>query len=449
MKSIKRIEQILADGKGCLLGHEMGLGKTLISLWWWQRHPEVRPGLVVCPASAKHVWEQEALHELGIRPYVIEGRMPSPHALRRIRPELVVVNYDVLDVWLPWLKEFGFRSLFVDEVQCIKNSGPGSTRNKQREFSGSIRGNAVRTVAKKIKHVIAISGTPLLSKPIELFSTLQMIRPSIFRSRLAYAHEYCQPRHTRWGWVYDGACRIPELHDLLEQTCMIRYLKRDVLPELPEKVRRVLPVAMSDEGEYREAEDSFLAWIGKSKPERLLTAKRAETLVKLGELRRLAARLKLRSVVNWTNEWLENFPDEKLVLFAVHRKMVEALLRRVKAKSIQIDGSVTGRKRKAAVDQFQQDRKTKLCVGNVRAAGVAITLTASSTVAFAELDWVPANMTQAEDRIHRLGQTKPCWIWWLVADGTVEEHLCEVLQKKQEIVSGVLDSPFQIGRAHV
>ena len=301
------------------------------------------------------------------------------------------------------------------------------------------RTKAVRAVDKGIRNVIAISGTPLLSRPIELFPTLQMLRPSTFPSRWAYAHEYCKPRWTPWGWKYDGASRIPELHDLLEQLCMIRYLKRDVLPELPEKNRRVLPLALSDEAEYREASDSFLSWIGKTNPARLLTAERAETLVKLGELKRLAARLKLRAVVDWTNEWLESYPDEKIVLFAVHRKMIEALVRRISSKSVVVDGSVTGRRRKAAVDQFQRDRGTRAFVGNIRAAGVGITLTAASTLAFCELDWVPANMVQAEDRIHRIGQTAPTWCWYLVAAGTIEEDLCKILEKKQRVVSGVLD----------
>ena len=422
-RSISRIEEL--HGR-CLLADEMGLGKTLTCLWWWEKHPEAHPGLVVCPASAKAVWEHEALNNLGVRPYVIEGTRPRRMDLEGSRPQLVVVNYDVLHRWTETLRKFGFRSLFVDECHYCKNTTAQRT-------------NAVRSLAKGIEHVIVISGTPLTNRPIELFPALQMVLPSVFRSRIAFAHEYCKPRWTPWGWKYDGACRIPELHDLLKQTCMVRHLKRDVLPELPEKTRRVLPLALFDESEYREASDSFLAWVGRTNPARLLSAERAEALVRLGELKRLAARLKLRAVVDWTNEWLESYPSEKLVMFAVHRKMIEALVRRVRAKSVVIDGSVSGRMRKAVVDQFQQDRSTRLCVGNIRAAGVAITLTASSTAAFCELDWVPANMMQAEDRIHRIGQTKPSWIWWLVAAGTIEDDLCSILERKQRVVSGVLD----------
>lgn len=220
---------------------------------------------------------------------------------------------------------------------------------------------------------------------------------------------------------------------------MIRYTKKDVLTELPEKVRRVLPLPISNEEEYKEASQSFLSWISKTQPERLLSAKRAETLVRLGELKRLAAKLKLQAVVDWANSWLESYPDEKLVPFAVHRKMIEALARRVRAKSVVVHGSVSWRDRKNVVDEFQRNENIRLFIGNIRAAGVSITLTAASTMAFCELDWVPANMTQAEDRIHRIGQNKTSWVWWLVAAGTIEDDLCNILERKQQVVSDVLD----------
>jgi len=428
IKSIERIEKF---GGRCLLANEMGLGKTLTCLWWWRRHPEAWPGLVVCPASAKYVWEHEARNNLNTQSLVIEGRKPKLLEPDGDRPRLVIINYDILQYWMKSLLKFGFQSLFIDECHYCGNGSTARTKATSR-------------LAKDIPNMIALSGTPIKNRPIELFPILQMIRPSIFQSRLSYAQKYCKPRCTPWGWKYDGACRIPELHDLLKQTCMIRYLKKDVLAELPEKTRRLLPLPLSDEMEYREASDLFLLWMKKRHPKRLRKAERAEALVRLGELKRLAAKLKLRAVVDWTNEWLENYPDEKLVLFAVHRKMIEALARRVQAKSVIIDGSVSGWKRKAVMDRFQQDKPIRLCIGNIQAAGVAITLTVASTAAFCELDWVPANMMQAEDRIHRIGQTKTSWIWWLIAGNTIEEDLCKILEKKQKVVSDVLD-----GRATV
>jgi len=423
---IKSIEKMEDFGGRSLLANEMGLGKTLTSLWWWKRYAQADRGLVICPASAKYVWEHEALSNLNIHPYVIEGTKPKPLKIAGMQPKLIIVNYDVLHQWMGMLRKFDFRTLFVDECHFCKN--PTTKRTK-----------AVKLLSKDVTNMIAISGTPLTNRPIELFPILQMLWPSIFPSQLAYAHEYCKPRWTPWGWKYDGACRIPELNDLLKQVGMVRYLKKDVLKELPKKTHRMHLLTLPDKAEYQEASGSFLSWLGQRDPARLAKAEKAEALVRLGELKRLAARLKLRAMVDWTNEWLMNYPDEKLVLFTVHRKMIEALARRVEAKSVVIDGSISGRKRKAVVEQFQSDRATRVCIGNIKAAGVAISLTAASTVAFCELDWVPANMMQAADRIHRIGQSRPTWIWWLIAAKTIEEDLCQILERKQRIVTGVLD----------
>ena len=141
-------------------------------------------------------------------------------------------------------------------------------------------------------------------------------------------------------------------------------------------------------------------------------------------------------------EWINNFletTDEKLVVFAVHKGMIRELQTRCKTKSVTIDGSVTGRLRQAAAAQFQNDKATRLFFGNLQAAGVGLTLTAASTVVFAEMGWTPGSHTQAEDRIHRIGQMGTAFVYYLVAAGTIEAHLCEIIQEKQEIIKNVLD----------
>jgi SWI/SNF-related matrix-associated actin-dependent regulator 1 of chromatin subfamily A len=407
----RTIEQIEAFKGRALLAHEMGLGKTLCSLWWWERHPEFAPGLVVCPASIKYVWEAEAKDNLGISPLVIEGRKP----VQTNGEKLVVINYDVL----PWHLENlrgRFKTLFVDECHYLKN--PTAKRTK-----------AVRKLAKGVRRIVALSGTPLMNKPLEMFPVLQMLKPGVFETGMEFKQNYCESRWTPWGMDYSKPKKTPQLHKLLKATVMVRYLKKDVLPELPAKT----------EDEYFAAKNDFLGWMKDVNPKKLKSAERAQAMVRLGYLKRLAAKLKARSVVEWANRWLEEYPDEKLILFAWHRRMIEVLKKRVMAKSVVVDGGVTGRKRKEAVDRFQQDEKTRVFVGNIKAAGVGLTLTASSTVAFAELSFVPADHTQAEDRPHRIGQKKNVWIWYLVAANSMEEDLCEVLQTKNEVVQSILD----------
>jgi len=412
-------------GGRVLLAADMGLGKTAMALWFLERDKSKRlPAVIVCPASVKYVWEYEAQQTIGIRPDVAEGRKP-PRGGWSDNNDIIVINYDILPWWLIHLKQRRARTVIIDECQFTMN--PRAKRTK-----------AVRELCKGVKHVLALSGTPLLNRPIELFPVLKLICPSKFSARGAFAHRYCKPKWTPWGWQFNGADNVEELHEKLRDSCMVRRRKVDVLPDLPEKLRRVIPLPLSSDSEYQLASKDFLNWLRRRDPSAAQRASKAEELSRIGYLLRLCARLKLLSAVEWINDWLYQ-TDEKLVVFARHAKMVEALKRRCKVESVVVDGSVTGRLRKAVVDKFQEDKRTRLFIGNIHAAGVGITLTASSTVVFTEMAWRPADHTQAEDRCHRIGTKQTVWCYYLVARDTIEQRLCEVIQKKQSVISNILD----------
>ena len=408
----------------CLLALGMGLGKTYVSLEWLCRHPGSLPAVVVCPASVKWHWQSEAINRVGMSAEVLEGRRPPAGRRMTTRHRLIVINYDIISSYLQWLKGLGIRTVIVDECQYIAN------RTK--------RTTAVRSLCRGVPHVLALSGTPLVNRPIELFNTLQILKPKHFTSRWSFAQEFCSPRRTPWGWKFDGAANLPTLRKRLLGYCMIRRRKADVLPELPPKVREVIPVSIEDRERYEHARDDFIGWLRKEAPGKVRGAERAHALVKMGYLKRLAARLKVKSVLEWIRTFYQG-SDEKLVVFAVHRRMVELIREGAGVESVEVTGRVTGRRRRDAVAQFQRNRRTRLLVGNIRAAGVGITLTAASTVAFAELDWTPGAHTQAEDRIHRIGTRGTAFITYLVARGTIEEDLCELIQRKQRVLSAVLD----------
>jgi len=408
-----------------LLALDMGLGKTLIALHYLERNPDTFPAIVVCPASVKYIWEHESIHHIGLRASVLEGTRPSMNGYFVKRSKLTVLNYDILSHWLERLKALNPRTIILDESHYISN------RKTKRS-------KATRELCKGVPYVIALSGTPLTNRPAELWSTLNILRPDLYPSFWNYGHRFCSPKLTPWGWTFRGATNLKELRSKLGSQLMIRYRKEDVLTDLPEKVRQTIPCDLKDREQYEYASSDFLGWLKQHNSARLDGAKKAIALTRVSYLLKLSARLKLRSVVRWVNKFLRE-TDEKLVLFAVHKKMIEALQRRCKAKSVVIDGSVTGRKRKAAVDQFQHDRKTRLFIGNIRAAGIGITLTAASTVGITELDWVPGNLTQAEDRIHRIGQKKTSWVYYLIAGDTIEERMCEILRQKQKVIRDTLD----------
>lgn len=414
------------DGRS-LLSLDMGLGKTIISLRWLFEDKAARlPSVVVCPASVKFHWEREANQRAGLDVLVLEGRSNNGCTKQHLKQfDVVVLNYDILQNWVRLLRQLRPKTVILDECQAIMNSG-------------AIRTKTTKLLCKGVPHLLALSGTPMMNRPIELYNTVNLLRPDVFRARRSFAYEYCKPRWTPWGWKFDGSSNAKKLNRILRTSCMIRYRKEDILTELPAKRRHLITLPLTSMTEYEEARDNFIGWLLRLDSEKAQRAMRAESMTRLGYLLRLAAKLKLPYVVEWCQQFLDQ-TGEKLVVFGVHHEVLGELRQSLKAKSVLIDGSVTGSRRQQLVDQFQQDSKTRLFLGNLRAAGVGLTLTAASTVAFAELSYRPADLLQAEDRVHRIGQVNPVAEYYLVAHGTIEEKLCRVLQKKLEVISSIID----------
>lgn len=420
------MDEIDDHGGRALLALEMGTGKTLTALWWAARTiPADKTIVVVCPASLKYMWQHEARHA-GMTGYILEGRRPELPS-RVTHPRLVIINYDILADWVDTLRQLRPALVVLDECPAVKSSRAKRTK-------------AVRKLCRGRKRLLALSGTPLLNRPAELWTTLNLLRPDVkeFKSMRVFGHKFCRPRFTPWGVTYTGASRLGELNLLLKRTCMIRRLKADVLKDLPAKIRRVVPMDLSDRAEYEFARDNFLQWLGRISPAKMKSAQRAVALARMSYLTQLCARLSLRAKVRWINRYLAE-QDGKLLIATVHHKMTDALVRRCNAPSVVIDGRTPVNDRRYAVQRFQRDKGTRLFIGNIQAAGVGLTLTAASNVVFTELPWRPADCTQFEDRAHRIGQDEKTWIWYLVAGDTVEEKLCEVLQTKQGVVSATLD----------
>lgn len=433
------MEDFLEIGGGVLLADEMGLGKTLQTLWLLKRSRPGRmlPALVVCPASVKYNWEHSANVHVNLRAQVLEGRVPLKEGLANTVPPITIINPDILTDWLPYLLRVGFGTLVLDECQYFAN--PNSKRTR-----------AAMELARSVPYRVALSGTPLMNAPGELWPTLHMLRRDKFQSLFSFAQDYCRPKYRFGKWEYKGARNLDKLQPLLRRTCMVRRVTSDVLKDLPEKVRTVVPMDLSDRAEYDFAASDFIGWLRKNYRDdkgRVNRAARAAAVTRVGYLIRLAARLKARSVVTWCNRHLEENPEKKIVVFGVHRKMLELLNRRIKAECVVVDGSVTGRNRKAAVDRFRNNPETRGFIGNVRAAGVGIDglQEVCDTLAFAEMWWVPGIHGQAEARIHRIGQNGVSWINYLVAGGTIEEKLCNVIQTKQQVIHATLDGTGYTG----
>jgi len=405
-----------------LLADEMGLGKTLQALEWIVENPQAQPALVVCPAHLKWMWER-ACAERGLMAQVLSGMKPTKKGID-FKTHITIINYSIFKKWRQILKRSKFQTMIIDESHFLKNRK-------------AIRTKAVTTFSKKIPYITALSGTPILNAPAEIWTIINILRPDLFPSFFAFARRYCKPILRPWGWEYKGSTHAKELHLILKRHVLIRRKKIDVLPELPEKTRTIIPVEIPMR-EYNKAKNHFISWLKSINPGKASRAKKAQTLTQLGYLKRLAAKLKYDMVKNWIDSFLEE-SDEKLVVFGVHKSIVRRLHNEYKKNSVIIDGNCSESNKEKAVSSFQNRDKIRLFFGNIQAAGTGITLTASSKVLFAELDWTPNNHTQAEDRIHRIGQAQLSQIYYMIAKGTIEEMLCGLIQKKMEMVSATID----------
>ncbi|NLO21055.1 MAG: DEAD/DEAH box helicase [Syntrophomonadaceae bacterium] len=405
-----------------LLGDEMGLGKTIQALAWLELHPEKRPAIIVCPAHLKINWAREA--EAGLsKPDVeiLQGKTPY-----QVKKDIVIINYDILSSWVEELQKSNPQVLIFDEGQYIKSNKAQRTK-------------AVKKLAKKIPHVIALSGTPIVNRPIESWNILQVINKTVFPNYMEFARTYCDAKHNGFGWDFSGASNKEKLHQILTDTVMIRRKKADVLPELPDKLFSFIPMEMDNEKEYFKAEMNFIRFLKDTKGEEAAQkAGQAEHLVKIEALKQLAVKGKMKQAIQWIRDFLET-NGNKLVVFAVHKVVVDALMEEFKDIAVKVDGSLSGTQRDESVQAFQNNPDVKLFVGNIQAAGTGLTLTTASAVAFLELPWTPGELVQAEDRCHRIGQKDTVNIYYLLADNTIEAEIATLLDEKKKVLEAILD----------
>jgi SWI/SNF-related matrix-associated actin-dependent regulator 1 of chromatin subfamily A len=400
---------------------DQGIGKTIETLMWIQLHRNKIPVAIICPASLKLNWERETEKWLP-NPFI---EILSGTKIWKTSADILILNYDIAFAWLPELKRRNLQILVLDECHALKASSARRTK-------------AVKKIAKGIPHILALSGTPILNRPVEIYNTIQIINPDLFPNFMAFTLRYCNRKHNGFGWTYNGSSHADELNSILLSNCMIRRKKQDVLKELPDKVYSFVPMALDNLKEYKEAEKSFIAYIRQTKGnEAAERIKRIEQLAKIEGLKQLAVQGKLLQVIDWIKEFLET--GNKLVVFCVHKFVVNSLMTEFKEIAVKIDGSVATNKRQILVDAFQNDEKIRLFVGNIKAAGEGITLTASSNVAILELPWSPKTIDQAGDRVHRIGQKDSVTIYYLLAQNTIEEKIAKLLDAKRKTVDAVVD----------
>jgi hypothetical protein len=310
-------------------------------------------------------------------------------------------------------------NILVSNCHMVKN--PKAQRTK-----------AVKAFCKGKRHVIALSGTPIINRPIEFFTALNILAPDTFNRYWDYAQRYCDAKHNGFGWDLSGASNTDELHQRLDGNVMIRRLKADVLKDLPPKTRTTIPLTLGiSEGIYTAAlREAQVAW-QEEKPDPLAD------ITQISKLRQAAMDAKF----NLCCEWIDNFLEtgRKLVVFDIHHKTTDRLMAQYGKISIALDGRVDARLRLGQVNKFMHNPDIRLLIGNIQVAGIGFNLTAAQDAVFLEFPWTPGEMDQAEDRIHRIGQAGAANIYYLVAQGTLEEDMIELIDEKRKVVGAVVD----------
>lgn len=411
------VEFLDAVNGNAMIADEMGLGKTIQALGYVALHPEMRPVMIICPASLKFNWEREAKKWLSD-----DEKITVSNGKFEIGT-VNIINYDVLKKYKDEIEKLNVNVIILDESHYIKN--PKSQRTK-----------VIKEIAKNIPHKILLTGTPIQNRPVELHPQLSLINPNGW-DFWSFVTQYCGAYKSQYGWDFSGTTNANELNEKLK-TISIRRTKSQVLAELPAKCRTTIEIKIDNHSEYKKAERNFLAFVEENKGvDAAKRASKAQELAQIEILKQVAVKGKLAGIHEWIDNFLES--GEKLVVFATHHFVIDELMERYKSISVSLTGKDSIEKRQTSVDEFQNNPRKRLFIGNLQAAGVGITLTAASNVAFVELGWTPAVISQAEDRIHRIGQKNAATINFLLARNTIDQKIGEILLRKAENIDAIMD----------
>jgi SNF2 family DNA or RNA helicase len=418
-----------------ILADDMGLGKTRQAIVALRHVVPVGPWLVVCPASVKQNWAREiALVDENLPVHIIGPESaPTPDWTG-----FVVVNYDVLKRHLVALASLPIKGFVFDEAHYLKN------QTSQRSRAGIALVNARPDETP----VYALSGTPLTSRPRDLFVLLNVIRHPMARSFLSFAKRYCAATHNGFGWVTDGASNLEELAVQL-QGAMLRRTKDEVL-DLPPKLRSWVPVSMPSGcgvSEMRAVVQDLVRSQSRQAGGRAGTdaaeiagstgADRIRLLARITKARNAIAKAKVKATLDLVDGAVQQ--GEKVLVFSCFDAPVKAIAKHFGDAAVMLTGATPATKRQAIVDRFQSEDDVRVLVANIIAGGVGLNLTAARHVVFNDLDWVPTNHWQAEDRAYRIGQSAAVNVHYLVGERTVEEFVQAVLERKAALIDAVID----------
>ncbi|MBE99345.1 MAG: hypothetical protein CMP77_05115 [Flavobacterium sp.] len=420
-------------------GDEQGLGKTLQSIatiYGANLIGEVTfPCLVICPSSTKINWQREWEQWTGKKAMILTDKVKANwHRYFEMgMNDIFICNYESLKKYfVDYMPPKGklkssadivmnekvklIRSIIIDESHRCKDAGTQQTKIALQICRGK-------------EWVVLLSGTPVVNKPVDLFPQLAIMgRHNEFGGRKGFYERYCEGGR--------GAANLKELNYMMNMSCFFRREKKDVAKDLPEKQRQTILCDITTRTEYNKAKHDFVSFLEEKGCNDVEIARklRGEIMVKMGELKKIAAKGKINEVRDFVDEILES--GEKLVLFCNLHSIVDELLKYY-PNAVTVTGRDTMEQKQISIDKFQKDADTKLIICNIKAAGVGITLTASSRVAFIEYPWTYADCAQCEDRVHRIGQVNNVMCTYFLGHNTIDEDLYRMIQEKRHTANTI------------
>lgn len=427
------IEFLLNSGGRALLADSPGVGKTAQALGF-VAHSGYNRTLIVCPASVKFSWENEIEKWTNLKSYVVGPKTD----LKDVPAEVncIIINFDILKKHFNELMKYRFDCLIGDEIHLIKTAS-------------AIRSKAFKALSRNVPNVIMLTGTPVLSRPIEIFNVLSIIDPHTWNNYYSYAVKYCEGKQGYWGFEAKGASNLPELKERIAKY-FLRRTKEEVLPQLPPKNRIDVPIELPREerDQYDMVEENLVEYLRTYKTDKtdkdIARSLQAEKLVSLNLLREINAMGKIPTAVELIDNIIE--AGEKVLVFSSFNGPLKKLAELYGDEAIMILGETPVEERGDIVNKFQTDPEVKVFCGGFKSAGVGITLTAASNIINLDMPWNPADLEQAENRAHRPGATyQSLNIYQIISRDSIDSFMKKLLNKKQTIIDQLIENKLDDG----
>ena len=420
---------------------EPGLGKTLQSIATINL-ADAFPCLVVCPSSLKINWQREWEKFTDKKAMILTDKVRDTWTFffQTGMHQVFIVNYESLkkyfvqrikkaEGWTLRDVEFRnsinlFKSVIIDESHRCK-----SASTQQAKFC--------KGICTGKEWVIELTGTPVVNRPKDLIPQLAILdRMNDFGGYKPFVDRYCSGQRE--------ASNLRELNFNLWKYCMFRREKSLVLTDLPDKIRQGNTCEITNRKEYMDAERDLIMYLQKYKDaddDKIAKAMRGEVMVRINILRQISARGKVRDVIEFVKDFREN--GKKIILFCSLHEVVDQL-KRYFPTAVSVTGRDSQDEKQRAVDAFQNNPKADIIICSIKAAGVGLTLTASSNVAFVEFPWTYADCCQCEDRAHRIGQKDSVTCYYFLGRRTIDEKVYRIIQEKKNIANAVTGSTEDI-----